>query len=140
MKTNVVEKQEFFGPHFVSYGKAPPAFHMEYPDIVDRSTFSPNSSLQDLQDTDSASSGLYDYPTGEVKDPVNPVLIAIRSGKLEQPDIDKLMSALEEVTKSQIDSDEKREAQKSLDALNELRQEAVDNALGIDKSASKSSE
>lgn len=123
------------GPIFFRYGAPPKPIKMVYPNIVSREGFTPGSSLQAFDQTqnDALNQGVFDYKDGKIKDYVNPVLIAIRSGKLEQPDIDKLVSVLEEVTRSQVSSDEKQAAQAQLDAINKARQEHLDNLTEFDK-------
>lgn len=124
-----------FGPHFVRYGVPPKSIKIDYPDIVDRSNYSPGTTLQSFdQQSAELNMGSYDYPDGKIKERVNPVLVAIRSGRLQQPDIDKLIDALTVLTQQQSDKDSAVAAQKELDAINSARQEHLDNLTDFDKS------
>lgn len=125
-----------FGPHFVRYGVPPKPVKIDYPDIVDRSNYSPGTTLQSFdQQSAELNMGSYDYPDGKVKERVNPVLVAIRSGRLQQPDIDKLVDALTVLTQQQSDKDAADAAQKQLDAINSARQDHLDNLTEFDKSS-----
>lgn len=105
------------------------------PDVVDKSSYRPDSESVRAYKFNPAggSSGtpVYDYVDGNVpkNDPVTPVVLAIRSGKLDKADVDRLRQAVLDDAKSKNDSEYFSKVKDSMDKI-----------LGIDSVSSTSSE
>lgn len=113
-----------------------PKFEQKYSDIVRDDDFKrvqEDIRHNDLvQDTGSTSNS-YDYADGKVPadDPVTPLILMLRSGKMDKADVQKIREQLEEVAKSESDkytAEHKALAEK---ALAEQRQKYLDEKIGF---------
>lgn len=100
-----------------------------YDDVVDKSQFRPNSeSMRSISSlVGSSGDGVYDDPNN----PPDEIELAIRSGKLDKAEIDKLLTLKAQKI---VDSDTKAQKESAIaekEAIIAARQEYLDNATGF---------
>ena len=107
-----------------------------YDDIVDRTDFRPDSeTLRGYKLSNGAGvtdSGNYDYPEGDTsKDTVTPELIALRNGRLDRAEVQKLSEATDKALKETADLARKEKLQADEEALSKARQAYLDASIGF---------
>ena len=108
-----------------------------YDDILDKSEFRPDcETIRGLKLSVGAgvtNKGLYDYPEGVIpdNDTLTPEIIALRDGKLDKADVQKLAEQADDALKESISIADKEKAQAEKDALNNARQAFLDEQLGF---------
>lgn len=108
-----------------------------YDDIVDRTDFRPDSeTLRGYKLSNGAGitdSGNYDYPQGDTShDTVTPELIALRNGRLDRAEVQKLAEATDKALKETADLAKKEKLQADEEALSKARQAYLDASIGFD--------
>lgn len=108
-----------------------------YDDIVDKSEFRPDSeTVRGLKLSAGAGvtdKGLYDYPEGQIPDvdTVTPELIALRDGKLDRADVQKLSQEADDALKESMSNAEKEKFLAEKEAINNARQAFLDEQSGF---------
>ncbi len=109
-----------------------------YDDIVDKSEFRPDrETIRGLKLSAGAgvtNKGMFDYPEGVVPDDdtVTPEIVALRNGKLDKADVQKLSQEADEALKESISNADKEKALAEKEALNNARQAFLDEQTGFD--------
>lgn len=101
---------------------------------VDKSSFRPDSEqvrALKFNPQGSGSTPVYDYPDGKVPqdDPISPEIIALRSGRLDKADVEKVKESI--IDKARYDSD---------NSMVENAKKALTKVLGLDSENSSVSE
>lgn len=108
-----------------------------YDDIVDKTEFRPDSeTIRGLKLSAGAGvtdKGLYDYPEGKIPDvdTVTPELIALREGKLDKADIQKLSQEADDALKESMSNAETEKLLAEKEAINNARQAFLDEQAGF---------
>lgn len=114
---------------------------VKYDDIVDRSDFHPDEDLLRSVSKGQVSTtvGSYDYDSDKVpfsdKDTVSPVIVALRSNKLDKADVQKLKQDMEKLSKDESSTAIEKKNLDKLDKINKSRQDYLDSVMGFDSSA-----
>lgn len=108
-----------------------------YDDIVDRTDFRPDSeTLRGYKLSNGAgvtSSGNYDYLEGDTSnDTVTRELIALRNGRLDRSEVQKLSEATDKALKEAAELAKKEKLQAQEEALSKARQAYLDASIGFD--------
>ena len=109
-----------------------------YDDIVDKSEFRPDSeTIRGLKlsvGSGVTDKGLYDYSEGKIPDvdTVTPELIALRNGKLDKADVQKLSQEADEALKESMSNAEREKLLAEKEAINNARQSFLDEQTGFD--------
>lgn len=113
---------------------------IKYDDIVDTSNFMPSSekkrNMIATGNIGAGEKGLYDYePNTKVTKENSPtdVEIALREGKLDKADIQKLKEIYQEQGKETIETETLKEADKQEKQAKKNREKALDDRLGINQ-------
>lgn len=107
-------------------------------DIVDKTEFRPDcETIRGLKlsvGSGLTDKGLYDYPEGVIPDvdTVTPELIAIRDGKLDKAEVQKLSQEADEALKETLSNAEKEKLLAEKEAINNARQSFLDEQTGFD--------
>lgn len=107
-------------------------------DIVDKSEFRPDSEtirgLKLSAGSGLTDKGLYDYPEGVIPDvdTVTPELVALRNGKLDKADVQKLSDEADAALKESMSNAEKEKLLAEKEAINNARQSFLDEQTGFD--------
>lgn len=108
-----------------------------YDDIVDKSEFRPDSeTVRGLKLSAGAGvtdKGLYDYPEGKIPDvdTVTPELIALRDGRLDKADVQKLSQEADDALKESMSNAETEKLLAEKEAINNARQAFLDEQTGF---------
>lgn len=108
-----------------------------YDDIVDRTDFRPDSeTLRGYKLSNGAGmteTGNFDYPEGDTSnDTVTPELIALRNGRLDRAEVQKLAEATDKALKETADLAKKEKLLADEEALVKARQAYLDASIGFD--------
>lgn len=109
-----------------------PPSYSAYDDVVDKSSFRPDSEQVRALKFNPQGSGsvpCYDYPDGKIPDddPVSPTIVALRSGKLDKADVAKIQKSIYDEAKTTKDTEKYKKVS-----------EALDKALGISDNSENS--
>lgn len=120
------------------------AFHNDrvnvYDDIVDKSEFRPDTEtirgLKLSAGSKLTDCGLYDYKDGKIPevDTVTPELLALREGKLDRADVQKLAAEADAALKDSVSIAEKEKLLAEKEAVLNARQSYIDSEIGFDPS------
>lgn len=111
-----------------------------FDDIVDKSEFRPDTeTIRGLKLSAGAGVsdvGQYDYPEGKIPevDTVTDELIALREGKLDKADVQKLAEEADKAAEETLSLAEKEQQQAEKEAIINARQAYLDNETGFDPS------
>lgn len=113
---------------------------VEYDDIVDDSDFKPTA--EKIRDQSFTSNGSasdldslpYDYPASEViKEKVDDITLALRNGRLDKADVQKLNEAMTDVLDKQHNDSKVSKELEDAERASKNRTAALDAALGVNQ-------
>lgn len=101
---------------------------MKYDDVVDRSSFRPDS--EQIRNFALSSTGAYGSPVYDKDEPSDDV-VRIRSGKLDKAEVGILMKYKAEQYSKESDNKEKTRLQKESESIAKSRQDYLDKVTGF---------